>query len=44
MAVTGDSPTVRRMRASGVVIIAAALTTLVTAALAATPGGARSVR
>src|ERR1700733_3905092 len=36
MAVTGDSLTVRRMRASGVVIIAAALTTLVTAALAAT--------
>jgi hypothetical protein len=36
MAMTGDSLTVRRMRASGVVIIAAALTTLVTAALAAT--------
>ena len=36
MAVTGNSLTVRRMRASGVVIIAAALTTLVTAALAAT--------
>jgi hypothetical protein len=36
MALTGDSLTVRRMRASGVVIIAAVLTTLVTAGLAAT--------
>ncbi len=36
MALIGDSLTVRRMRASGVVIIAALLTTLVASALAAT--------
>ena len=36
MALTGDSLTVRRMRASGVVIIAAVATILVCAALAAT--------